>query len=145
MTSATELASGLRTTVNRLAHQLRTPAARHGITPTRLSAMATLDKLGPLRPGVLADALSIRAASMTRLAEALEEGGWVRRTADPADQRACLLSLTDEGVSAMQRLRREGVEELAADILSLSAEDRAVLVKALPVLAQLADRHRRPE
>ncbi|WP_308467401.1 MarR family winged helix-turn-helix transcriptional regulator [Rathayibacter soli] len=139
--SAAELAGGLRTAVNRLGFHLRTPAARSGITPTRLSALVALRKGGPQRPGDIATWLGISAASMSRLTEALEVGRWVARSPDPSDRRAYLLSLTEHGNQALDDLRREGTSQLTADILSLTQQQRTALADALPVLIALADRH----
>lgn len=138
---AGELAGGLRTAVNRLAFHLRTPATRHGITPTRLSALVALDRGGPQRPGDLGARLGISAASMSRLTEILEEGGWARRDPDAEDQRAFLLSLTDHGIATLESLRREGTSQLTDDIVALSVDEREALARALPVLVALADRH----
>lgn len=136
-----ELAGELRTAVSRLAYHLRTPATRSGITPTRLSALAALDKTGPCRPGDLATRLGIKAASMSRLAEILQSAGWARRTPDPDDQRAYLLALTDQGRDTLAALRREGTSSLTTDIGSLDPDQRASLAAAIPVLVALADRH----
>ena len=136
-----ELAGGLRTAVNRLAHALRAPASEHGVTPTRLSALATLDRHGPMRPSALASRMRITPASMSRLTDVLEEGGWVVREPDPADRRACLLRLSDHGAATLVELRLENATQLAADIAALDADDRARLEAALPVLSALADRH----
>jgi DNA-binding MarR family transcriptional regulator len=133
------LAGGLRTTVARLNHALREPVARRGVTPTRLTAMATLEKRGPMRAGDLADRLSITAASMSRLAEALEEGGWVERGPDPEDRRAQLLNLSDDGRETLATMRREGTGELAEAIRALPREERSALSAALPVLVRLSD------
>jgi len=133
------LAGGLRTTVVRLNHFLREPVARRGVTPTRLTAMATLEKCGPMRSGDLADRLSITAASMSRLVEALEEGGWVEREPDPEDRRAQLLSLSDDGRETLARMRSEGTGELAEAIRALPASERDLLAAALPVLVRLSD------
>lgn len=133
------LAGGLRTTVARLNHSLRAPVARRGVTPTRLTAMATLEKCGPMRSGDLADRLSVTPASMSRLVEALEEGGWVDREPDPEDRRAQLLSLSAGGRETLETLRREGTGELAEAIRALSEGERAQLAAALPVLVRLSD------
>lgn len=138
---ASDVAGELRTVVTRLAYWLRTPATRSGITPSRLTTLAILDRAGPMRPSALADKLGITAASMSRLSEALGSAGLVRRTPDPDDQRAHRLALTDLGVAALADVRREGVADLAADIAALSAADRDALTAALPVLAALADKH----
>lgn len=134
------LAGGLRTVVNRLAYVLRRPMAEQGVTPTRLTALITLEKLGPMRPGDLAAKLNISAASVSRLTEALLEGGWVEREPDPDDRRACLLDLTGAGAGSLETLRREGAGELADGLRELPEEDQQALAAALPVLAALADR-----
>ncbi|WP_052207175.1 MarR family winged helix-turn-helix transcriptional regulator [Sinomonas humi] len=135
------LAAELRTAVNRLAFYLRRDAGKRDLTPSRLAALAALDRGGPQRPGDLAASLGISAASMSRLTEALESGGWVRRTPDSADRRAFVLALTEEGTATINDVRREGTSQLAEEVASLSAPERAALVAALPVLTGLADRH----
>lgn len=136
-----EIAGGLRTAVNRLAHALRAPAAEHGVTPTRLTALAMLERHGPMRPSALAARMKITAASMSRLTDALEEGRWVVREPDRDDGRACVLRLNEHGAATLSALRLENATQLAADIADLSAADRAALAAALPVLTALADLH----
>lgn len=136
---AIDLAVGLRNVVVGLGYSLRSPAARDGVTPTRLTAMAILERNGPVRPGDLAARLSITAASMSRLTEALEQGRWVERAPDPDDRRACLLSLSPHGRSVLTTLRRENAEELAAYIRDMPDADREALRNALPVLAGLTE------
>jgi DNA-binding MarR family transcriptional regulator len=135
------LAAELRAAVNRLAFYLRRDAGKRDLTPSRLAALAALDRGGPQRPGDVAARLGISAASMSRLTEVLEAGGWVRRTPDAADRRAFVLDLTEEGSAALNDIRREGTGSLADDVAQLSPGDRATLSAALPVLAALADRH----
>jgi DNA-binding MarR family transcriptional regulator len=135
-----QLAAELSAAVNRLAHALRAPAVSQGITPTRLTALAMLDRHGRLRPGDLAARLNITAASMSRLTEVLEQGGWINRDPDPADRRACLLELSDHGRATLAGVRRENITDLTTDISELTGEQRAALEAALPVLALLAER-----
>lgn len=135
------LAAELRAAVNRLAFYLRRDAGKRDLTPSRLAALAALDRGGPQRPGDVAARLGISAASMSRLTEVLEAGGWVRRTPDAADRRAFVLDLTEEGSAALNDVRRQGTGRLADDVAQLSPGDRATLSAALPVLAALADRH----
>lgn len=137
---ADRLAVGVRNVVVRLAYSLRSPATRDGVTPTRLTALGILERRGPMRPGDLAARLNVTAASMSRLTEALELGEWVERAPDPDDRRACLLSLSSHGKGALDTLRRENAEELAAQIRDLSDADREAVERALPVLAGLTER-----
>ena len=139
--SVGELAGELRTEVSRLAYHLRNPATRSGITPTRFTALAALTRFPDgLRQGDLAELLNMSAPSMTRLVEVLEEAGWVERRRDPADQRGLLLVLSPVGHTTLDAVREQAAAELGEELAELSAEERAVLAAAVPLLRRLADR-----
>jgi DNA-binding MarR family transcriptional regulator len=136
------LAGEVRTEVGRLAYHLRTPATRSGITPTRLAALSALTRYPDgIRQGDLAERMFISAPSMTRLVEILEEAGWVERQRDPADQRCLLLVLSPVGVKTLDTLRDESASVLREELSDLTADERAALAAAVPVLRKLADRH----
>jgi DNA-binding MarR family transcriptional regulator len=136
------LAGDLRTEVGRLAYHLRTPATRSGITPTRLAALSALTRYPEgVRQGDLAELMNISAPSMTRLVEILQEAGWVERRRDPNDQRCLLLVLSTLGRKQIETLRDEAATQLSTELADLTAEERAVLAAAVPVLRRLADRH----
>ena len=128
----------LRVAIARLSRRLR----RHeiaGLTPTQLAALATVDRVGPLRLGDLAAAEGIAPSTLTRLVTALEEYGYVQRCADPSDARASTLAITASGHQVLERLRQEGTALLTKSLLQLTDEQRSVLADALPVLEQLAE------
>src|SRR5437764_15424022 len=82
----------LRVAIARLSRRLR----RHelaGLTPTQLSALATVERAGPLRLGDLAAAEGIAPSTLTRLVTALEERGYVDRCPVPGDARASTLAI----------------------------------------------------
>src|SRR6516162_7929014 len=82
----------LRVAIARLSRWLR----RHelaGLTPTQLSALATVDRIGPLRLGDLAAAEGIAPSTLTRLVTVLEERGYVERCPVPGDARASTLAI----------------------------------------------------
>ena len=138
----TGLAGEVRTEVARLAYHLRTPATRSGITPTRLAALAAVARYPEgLRQGDLAELMGVSAPSMTRLVEIMLEAGWVERLRDPDDQRALVVRLTLVGHKTLDTLREESTGQLSEELAELSADERAVLEAAVPVLRRLADRH----
>jgi DNA-binding MarR family transcriptional regulator len=137
----TRLAGEVRTEVNRLAYHLRKPATRSGITPTRLTALSALKHYPDgVRQGDLAELMNISAPSMTRLVDLLEEAGWVERRRDLADQRCLLLLLSPVGRKTLDTLRDESATVLSQELAELSADERAALAAAVPVLRRLADR-----
>src|ERR1700748_1187381 len=86
----------LRVALARLSRRLR----RHelaGLTPTQLAALATVERLGPPRPGDLDAAEGIAPSTLTRIVSVLEDSGYVRRDADPKDARASTLAITTKG------------------------------------------------
>ena len=109
------------------------------LTPTQLAALATIGKNGPMRLGDLAAAEGIAPSTLTRLVTALEEAGYVRRTADPSDARASTLTITAHGQDALERIRTETTLMLTASLELLTPEQRSALAAALPVLEQLAE------
>jgi DNA-binding MarR family transcriptional regulator len=140
--AVTRLAGDVRTEVNRLAYHLRRPATRSGVTPTRLTARSALTRYPDgVRQGDLAELMNMSAPSMTRLVEILEEAGWIERRRDPADQRCLLLVLSPVGHKTLETLREESATVLSEELADLSADERAALAAAVPVLRKLADRH----
>ena len=128
----------LRVAIARLSRRLR----RHelaGLTPTQLSALATVERAGPLRLGDLAAAEGIAPSTLTRLVTALEERGYVDRGPVPGDARASTLAITPAGHTVLERIRQESTTVLADSLRTLSDGQLAALAAALPALEQLAD------
>src|ERR671919_1618006 len=129
----TELATRLRLAVMRLARRLRRQAPE-GISPSQLSALATLEGSGPLTLTDLAAAERVQPPTMTRIVTALEGVGLVVRTADKKDRRCTNLKLTGDGKRFIARARSRKTAYLAARIGALSDSDRATLTAATDIL-----------
>jgi len=130
-------ATRLRVAIARLSRRLR----RHelaGLTPTQLSALATVEKAGPLRLGDLAAAEGIAPSTLTRLVTALEDAGYVERYAVGDDARASTLRITPQGRAVLDRVRQETTMVLSRMLLDLTPEEQAAIAVALPALEQLA-------
>jgi DNA-binding MarR family transcriptional regulator len=132
-----DLATRLRLAVGRLARRIR--LATNDIPPLQFSALATLDKHGPLRSGELAGREAVTAPTMTRVLAALAERGLVRREADPTDARSVRVSLSPDGVEALNRIRSQRTALLGARIARLTDEQRTALVAGLSALEALVD------
>lgn len=132
-----ELATRLRLAVGRLARRIR--LATNDIPPLQLSALATLDKHGPLRSGELAAREAVTAPTMTRVLSSLAERGLVTRQTDPTDARSVRVSLSPAGVETLARIRSERTALLGARVARLTDEQRAALIAALPALEALVE------
>jgi DNA-binding MarR family transcriptional regulator len=134
----TDLAARLRLAVTRLARRLRQQAEGE-ITPSQLSALSSVDRLGPITLGDLAAVERIQPPSMTRIVSGLEEAGLVTRKVDERDRRVARVETTVAGQRFLERSRGRKNAYLAARVRTLSAEDRAVLARAATLLEQLLE------
>src|ERR1700761_8136452 len=131
-------ATRLRVAIARLSRRLRHHELA-GLTPTQLSALATVERSGPMRLGDVAAAEGIAPSTLTRLVTALEDRGYVERCAVPGDARASTLTITTRGHEILERIRHESTAMLAQSLAMLQPDQIALLAEALPALEQLAE------
>jgi DNA-binding MarR family transcriptional regulator len=131
-------ATRLRVAIARLSRRLRHHQLA-GLTPTQLSALATVEQSGPMRLGDVAAAEGIAPSTLTRLVTALEERAYVERCAVPGDARASTLTITTRGRQILERIRQESTAMLAQSLAMLPPAQIEVLAEALPALEQLAE------
>lgn len=131
-------AGRLRLALVRLSRRLRQEADA-GITPSQLSALATLDRSGPMPLRDLAAAERVGSSTLTRIVAALEDEALIARVTDPADRRCTLASVTPAGTRLLNEARDRGTRLLADRIATLSPEHAADLAAALPALEALLE------
>lgn len=133
------LASELRISVMRLRRRLA--VERHPDNDLSMNAMAVLGALhrnGDLTVGDLAAHERVRPPSMTRTVKALVEAGLIHRRADDGDGRRVVCGLTETGRATVLADRSRRDEWLARRLRTLSADERATLRAAAPILERLA-------
>jgi DNA-binding MarR family transcriptional regulator len=138
VTEPTALANDLRTVLGRLVRRLR--AERRGLTLAQVSVLGRIDRGGPAGTSDLAAGERVRPQSMASTVAALTAAGLVERRPDPVDRRRVLISLTDQGRTALAADRRRRDAWLAEAIRrDLTPHERAILAQAAALLARLAD------
>lgn len=135
--SQAHTAAELRLVIGRLIRSIRQHNAS-GLTPSQVSAMATIEEFGPIRISDLASRESIGAPVATRVTASLEELNYIKRVQDFVDKRACLVELTVTGQKVLRNLWQERTVGINQRIQMLSKSEIAVLNAALPVLDKLA-------
>jgi DNA-binding MarR family transcriptional regulator len=135
-TSPTDSAARLRMAIVRTARRLRQEAAGTGgeLTPTAVSALATVERHGPLTPSELAEIERIKRPTATRILRGLVDAGLVDRAPDPADGRSALVSVNTAGRERLRRLRGRKNAYLARRMRDLPAEDLRTLDRAAEIL-----------
>jgi DNA-binding MarR family transcriptional regulator len=128
----------LRAAIGRLSRRLRTTAAGSHLTPSQISVLFTVVRLGPIGLSELAAIESVNATMLSRITAQLCDASLIVRTADPSDRRQGLVSATAGGRRLRERIQRERARALEQHVAELSERQREALWEALPVLEQLA-------
>lgn len=134
---ATQVAR-LRLVVMRLARRLR-QQAEGDVTASLLSALSSVERLGPLTLGELASVEQVQPPSMTKIVTRLEELSFVTREVDARDRRVARVQVSDEGRRYVARSRTRKNAYLAERLRRFDPEERALLERALPLLERLVE------
>jgi DNA-binding MarR family transcriptional regulator len=133
-----DLADRLRLAVTRLARRLRQQSGV-GASPTQLSALATVERRGPIALGSLAEAERVKPPTMTAAVNRLVADGLLARHVDESDRRIVRVAITPTGRRLLARNRSRKTAELERRLRRLSAEDRRTLDRAVVVLDRLLE------
>jgi DNA-binding MarR family transcriptional regulator len=136
MTDA-ELAGVVRMAVLRAARKMRTQRVNTAVTLSQLSALATVDKSGPMSAGEVAAIEQVQPPSMTKILAALETSGLITRSARPDDRRQSVIAISPAGAELLEAETRIREEWLALQLAKLPAVDREKLLLASEVLERL--------
>jgi MarR family transcriptional regulator, 2-MHQ and catechol-resistance regulon repressor len=97
------------------------------LTESQFGVLDALYHLGALSPGQLSAKLFRSSSNLTTVIANLERDGLVRRTRDPNDGRAHVVSLTTRGRRLIQRLIPTHVERVARAMSALSPHEQEEL------------------
>lgn len=144
-TTLTDSAARLRMAIVRTARRLRQEAAGAGgteLSPTAASALATVERHGPLTPSELAEIERVKRPTATRTLRLLSEAGLLDRAPDPADGRSALVSVNAAGRERLRRLRGRKNAYLARRMRDLPDADVEALERAATILEGLLEEKR---
>jgi DNA-binding MarR family transcriptional regulator len=139
--TTTDLAPRLRLAVMRLARRLR-QQGDETITPSQMSALATIERHGPITLGELAAHERVQPPTMTRIVAGLLEQGLIAREADAEDRRVARVRLTVDGRRALERSRTRKTAYLAARLRGFDPDEMELLERALPLIERLVEEKR---
>jgi DNA-binding MarR family transcriptional regulator len=134
--SIVAMAARLRLSATRLARRLRQQGDA-GLSPSQLSALASIEMHGPVTLGALAEHERVAPPTVTKAVAKLEVAGLVQRRLDPADRRVARVFTTAKGNALLARVRQRKNAWLASRLAGLDAEQLGRLAAALDVLDAL--------
>jgi len=136
-----DAAARLRLVITRTARRMRQEAGT-SLSPTLTAALASIERLGPVTPSELAAVERVKRPTATRIVAALERDELILRAADPADGRACLLTISPKGRDLMRRMRGRKNAYLSRNLRELDDGDLEALEQAAEVLERMLEGER---
>jgi DNA-binding MarR family transcriptional regulator len=133
-----DLAGQLRLSVVRLNRRLRSQRTDETVSLTQISAMATLNRCGPMTPSELAASERVRPPSMTRVIAALEEDGMVSRRDHPTDGRQSIIELSPAGAELLAAEASAKERWLDKRLAELTETERVTLARATEIIDRMA-------
>jgi DNA-binding MarR family transcriptional regulator len=134
-----ELSQELRTAVGRVYRRFRALRAHDELGDAAMAVLTRLRKAGPQSLTALSDDARVTPSSMSQTVNRLAAGGYLLRTADPADGRRVLFQLTESG----RRLEGESIARSRAwfdgELSRATDAERATLAHAARILLRIAD------
>ncbi len=95
----------LRQLMRRVAQHYDAEVGKTGLKTTQYSLLSCLVKLGPLKPGELAQVLKLDASTLTRNLKPLVAAGWLM-LGPGTDGRSRIVTITDAGREKRQEAQR---------------------------------------
>jgi DNA-binding MarR family transcriptional regulator len=134
------VATRLRISIGTFRRRSHEALSEGDLTGPQLTALSRLDRLGAVTTAELARREQITPQAMGATVAVLEGRGLVTRTADPADGRRRLLTVTEAGRAVLRSERSAVADRMAtAMATSFTSEEIATLDAAAPLIERLAD------
>ncbi|MBI3223705.1 MAG: MarR family transcriptional regulator [Mycolicibacterium cosmeticum] len=143
MTTTTALGADLLSAVARL-NRLANQRVRIPLPFAQARLLSTIEDQGTARISDLAALDHCSQPTMTTQVRRLEDAGMVSRVADPGDARAVLISITDEGRTALAGVRADRAAAIDPYLERLDDTQRETLADAVAVLRDLLQSAREP-
>ncbi|PZU01134.1 MAG: MarR family transcriptional regulator [Gordonia sp. (in: high G+C Gram-positive bacteria)] len=132
-----KLASDLAIAVVRLTRHLRGRRSASPVSLTQLSALATLNREGPMTPGAIAARERVQPPSMTRVIASLADLGLVKREPHPTDGRQVIVTLSQSGTDVVVDEANAREEWLRAQLKRLDDDQMATLRDAVGIIESI--------
>ncbi len=129
-----DIAPRVHEAFSRLSRRLRKIDLPYGLTNERLSTLAAIGDHEPISISALAKAEIVTVPTMSRMVDALEADGFVRRRDDKFDSRAVLISTTAKGRRAYVRATQQSLSHLKGTLNTLAPEQLAAIRAMLSTL-----------
>lgn len=136
--------SSMRAIERRVARSLKEQTACCGVTSAQCHVLLEISALKPVGIAELSARLGLDPSTLSRTVDGLVRAGLLERSENPADRRACLLQLTEQG-SATCRSIEDFCDRFYTDMLKpIPRKKQYDLLQAMALLVEIFAAERGP-
>lgn len=136
--SQDDLPAVLMRALMKLGRRMRRAPRPEGASLSGIAILGALHRLGPMPAARLAEEQRLAPQSLSRLIADLEKRGLISRAEGRTDRRTLVLSITQRGSKLLSEDMRARRAWLTQALQTLSADERAALRAAAPLMERLA-------
>lgn len=139
---AYEILRSLRRILRKTSQHSRQIARQSGLSVPQLLCLKAIDDADAeeeTTAALVAQAVQLSAPTVTRIVDRLETAGYVARERRSQDRRKVCLSLTKLGRQRLQTLPTPLHDEFLSRLKSLSADERAMLLRSLKQIVEMME------
>jgi DNA-binding MarR family transcriptional regulator len=118
-----------------LGRELKQLNLKDPVDNATLAVLWRVHEHGEIRPSEVAAELHLDLSTISRHVRTLDQGGYLARTADPADRRACRLTATAAGQELLAAAWERRLAAVTATVSDWSAQDCRTLTTLLTRLS----------
>ncbi len=115
----------------------QTVAVRLGLSESDIDALELLIDTGAATAGKLAELMGLTSGAVTRVIDRLEQAGYVRRMADPADRRRVVIEVVPDRIATVETLLDSLERAFAKEAANYSPEQLDTINGFLGRMAEL--------
>ena len=108
------------------------------VTLPQYRILVVLCARGPMRSGDLAEQLGVHQSTLTRTADRLVAGGWVRRETSSESRREVLVHLTRAGQALVAEVMKQRRQEIETVLQSTDERSRKAILRGFRAFASAA-------
>ena len=117
-------------------YEYLTAGLHDAVDPSTYPLLSGLDRQGPASAAALGPQIGLDRSVVSRRAARLSAAGLLKSSADPADARASLLSLTPTGQKIVLSMRARLITAIEHHLIDWPAEDRLVFGRLITRFAE---------
>lgn len=111
-----------------------------GLTPQQCFILKQIADEGRMTSSLLAERMEVKPSAITVMIDRLVQNGFVERLDDPSDRRVTLLTLTEKGAAALEKVRKQYLDVMTRLLAVLDESEVEPFIRSFERIVEEASK-----